>query len=360
MLNTRIGSDYNANDVINSNDLRKRIINVDSRFRADKNQPTTDFTYKVEHPYKNLIRLRVASVEIPNMYYNFTKKNNCMTLKAFDINGLVKKVTIQIEEGNYTSVELIDAIQTELDTKVRDPYGIYLQISINTITAKITITNRGTSATPIPSINPQPTQSAKPFIIDFVCCSAQNRTGCSTDMKITQTLGKNLGYKSNCYKVTNTKEVIINNNTLTQFYQTAESVLDVVGNTYMFLSLNDLHTVEQKTDETYIQCLAKIIIREDKHTVIYDDGSSLLSNEIIFTSPTDLKILQVKLLDPYGNVIDLNGLNFSFSLEITEVQNTKLYDFYRNYIWLGTIPSVNYKTVTGSPQPLLRGIGPPW
>jgi hypothetical protein len=128
----------------------------------------------------------------------------------------------------------------------------------------------------------------------------------------------------------------------------------------MLLCVNDFYTVEQRTDQTYIQCLAKVIVREDKHTIIFDDGASYMTNEIIFPSPTDLKILQVRLLDPYGEVIDLCGLNFSFSLEITEVLNTKLYDFYRNYIWLGSIPSVNQKKVQGSAQPLLCGIGPPW
>ena len=85
-----------------------------------------------------------------------------------------------------------------------------------------------------------------------------------------------------------------------------------------------------------------------------------MSNEIVFPSPTDLKILQIKLLDPYGEVVDLNCMNFSFSLEITEVLNTALYDFYRNYIWFGSVPSVNYKTVQGSAQQLIKGVGPPW
>jgi hypothetical protein len=83
-----------------------------------------------------------------------------------------------------------------------------------------------------------------------------------------------------------------------------------------------------------------------------------MSNEIVFPSPIDLKILQVKLIDPYGEIVDLNCMNFSFSLEITEVLNTSLYDFYRNYIWLGTIPSV--KKASGSQQQLLKGIGPPF
>jgi thioredoxin reductase len=33
-------------------------------------------------------------------------------------------------------------------------------------------------------------------------------------------------------------------------------------------------------------------------------------------------------------------MNFSFSIEITEVLNTNLYDFYRNYIWMGGLPSL--------------------
>jgi len=56
-------------------------------------------------------------------------------------------------------------------------------------------------------------------------------------------------------------------------------------------------------------------------------------------------------------VIDLNGLNLSFSMEITEVTNTKMYEFYRNYIWLGTVPSLP-SNVTGSGLGLLGGKGP--
>ena len=357
MLNTRIGENYNNNDVINSNDLRKRIINVDSRFRADKNSPTTDFTYRVEHPYKNLIRLRVASVEIPNMAYTFTKNNNSFIIKAYDFNHLVKKVTITIPVGNYTSTELMATIQGKLDTDLRNAFGIFMNIEVNPIDALVTITHNGTAPLPLPlpPTIPLPTKSAEPFILDFISSTTEGMKSRKTNYG----LGYNLGYRECCYKPTDTKPSTLVP-TLTAIFQKAEACLDVVGDTYMFLCVNDYHSVEQKTDQTYIQCLAKIIVREDKYTVIYDDGSTMLSNDVIFTSPTDLKILQVKLLDPFGEVVDLCGMNFSFSLEITEVLNTKLYDFYRNYIWLGNIPTVNYKSVQGSAQPLMRGMGPPW
>jgi len=346
MLNTRIGENYNANDVINSNDLRKYILNVDSRFRSDQSTPTTDFSYRLNHPYKNIIRIRVASVEIPNMFYTFTSKNNNFVVKAYDINGILHCVTISIEEGNYTSTELIEYIQNELDTKLRDKYGIFMTITLNTINAKVTFTNNGVASLPITS-STVPTVSGKEFALDFCFHKDIRNYG----------IGYNLGFRSKYVKAFLTKPSIYTS--LTAYYITGSACLDVVGDTYMFLCVNDLHTVEQKTTDNYFQALAKVIIREDKHMVIYDDGGSFLSNEIIFTSPTDLSILKVQLVDPYGNIVDLCGLNFAFSLEITEVFNTRLYDFYRNYIWLGNIPSVP-NNVLGSAVPLLKGIGPPF
>jgi hypothetical protein len=355
MLNTKIGENFNANDVINSNDLRKRIINVDSRFRQAGSESTTNFQFRPEHPYKNIIRMRVASVEIPNMFYTFskTKNNTTFIIKAFDINGIPRVAVITLPDGNYTSQDIITELQALLDETFKIPFGIFLTIKLNVFNAKITITNEGVTDYPITDETVVPTVAAKPFVVDFITANI-----CLKDRPEDFGLGFNLGFRKKSYKATTTGT---DPTTGLQTYSiTSEGCLDVVGYQYLLLGMNDLHTVEQKTTNNYIQSLAKIIVREDKQAVIYDDGATLLANEIIFPSPVDLKILNIKLMDPYGDVIDLCGMNFSFSLEITEVLNTKLYDFYRNYIWLGSIPSVNYRTVQGSAQPLLKGIGPPF
>ena len=336
MINTRLNENYNANDVLNQNDLRKRILNIDSRFCSETSKSTTDFTFQLDHTYKNIIRLRIASIEIPNMMYTFTIKNNSFSIKAYDKLNIARLIRITIPVGNYKSCELIERIQQLLDTEVRDRYGIFMTITLDTITAKVTITHKGVSSVPVTIPLTVPLSPATPFILEFTTKNVR---------KHNFGLGYNLGFRKNAYKVSNTV-----------YSQTGECCIDVVGDTYMFLCINDLHTVEQKTDENYIQCLAKIIIREDRYAVIYDDGSTLMANEIVFPSPIDLKILQVKLIDAYGDVVDLNCMNFSFSLEITEVLNTSLYDFYRNYIWLGTIPSI--KKPSGSQQQLLKGVGP--
>ena len=352
MFNAKINELYNANDVINSNDLRKRIINVDSRFRATNSPSSTNFSYSCDHTYKNVIRLRLASIELPNMFSVFSSNRGNLTFKirAYDILGIPREVQVIIQPGNYNSQDLLTIIQCQLDMNFKQEYGIFINISINPYSALVTFTHAGVAATPIiPST--VPTNSARPFVLDFRSESPRimNRLH-------NFGLGYNLGFRKKVYTVSNSISV----DGINTISITSEGCLDVVGDTYLFLCINDYHVIEQKTNDDYIQCLAKIIIREDKYAVSYDDGSSLLSNEIIFPSPVDINILNIKLLDMYGEVVELCGMNFSLSLEITEVLNTTLYEFYRNYLWLGTLPSVPYRTVTGSAQPLLRGIGPPF
>lgn len=352
MLNTRIGELYNANDVINSNDLRKRIINVDSRFRSKITDPTTNFSYACNHTYKNVIRLRLSSIELPNMFPVFSKNRGNLTfkIKAFDILGIPREMKVSLIPGNYTSDDIITQIQNQLDINFREAYGIFISVSVNYYNVGVKFTHLGVAELPILP-NSLPTDSAKPFILDF---TSESPTIMNRDHNFG--LGYNLGFRKKSYKAT---DIIILNDINTITIE-SEGCLDIIGDTYLFLCVNDYHTVEQKTTDDYLQSLAKIVIREDKFSVIYDDGSSLLSNEIIFPSPIDINILNVKLLDMYGDAVELCGMNFAFSLEITEVLNTSLYDFYRNYLWLGTVPSVPYRTVKGSAQQLLRGIGPPF
>jgi hypothetical protein len=143
----------------------------------------------------------------------------------------------------------------------------------------------------------------------------------------------------------------------TQYSITGESIINVAPDPYIFLAINDNESVTQQTNDNSFEALAKIIVRGDKNLMIFDDGSTLLSNDIIYPSPVDLRFIKVRLLDIYGRPLNLNYCNFSFSLEITEVTNTKMYEFYRNYLWLGALPSVP-SNVTGSAAGLLGGKGP--
>ncbi len=356
MLNTRAAEMWNANDVINSNDLRKRLINVDSKFRQDLAQPIGNFQYRLEHTYKNIIRLRVCSVEIPNTFYTFSaaRQNNVMRVQALDSNNIQQLITVTVPDGNYTNIELLDTIQDQFDTFALAT-GIFLNISVSNTSGKVTIKNLGLAPAPIPPAtllpSTTPSLNAKATIISFATLfpsTRQNGLG----------LGYNLGFRQIRYVPDPTAPVAPA--TLITYSITGEAIIDTVEDQYILLNVNEYNTLEHKTDTNFLQVLAKVIIREDKNMVIYDDGSSCISNEIIFPQPQNLSNLQLTLYDSYGQVVDLNGLNWSVTLEVTEVLNTRLYDFYRNYIWLGSIPTVPINSISGGGVGLLEGRGPPF
>lgn len=347
MLNTRIGENYNRNDVVNVNDLRKRLLNIDSRFRTNLADPVGNFQFRLEHTYKNVIRLKISSVEVPNTFYSFSaeRQNISFNITTKDILGITQSMVVQIEPGNYTAVELVADIQNQLNANFRDTKGIWIDVSLNLNTGKITFLNKGVSIVGAVAA----TAAAFPTVLDF-----------TTQFPTTRYNGLGMGYNLGF------REIIVNMDPVppsggvlwTTYKAVAVAVVDVVMDTYLLLGVNDLHTVEHKTDSNYFQVLAKIIIREDKNAVIYDDGSSFVSNEIVFQQPQNISVLNICLKDTFGDLIDLNGLNYSFTIEITEVLNTRLYDFYRNYIWLGTVPQATNSSA--GTVGLLNGTGPPF
>ena len=333
MLHVKTDEIYGKNDVVNSNDLRKHIVSIDSRFRKSSMEPPTDFLYTFAHPYKNVIKARVASVEIPNGFYHFSKvkKNTMFRLDATDYVGNRHFLQVTIPDGDYTPCELIETIQCQLDA-IKDTYGLFFRITYDKRSRKVTFTHDGSAPAPCP---PGPTHCPVTFGLTFAMVGLEDRY---YDFG----LGYNLGFADHFYAVE------------APFSITSESLLTVKRDQYFLLAIDDFYTVEHKTDETYIQCLAKILIKQDANGMIFDDGYTVLSNEIIFPRPIDLKQVKVRLMDMYGQPIDLHNLNFSLSLEITEVMNIQLYDNYRTYLWNKEEPRA-VKNTRGSSA----GIAPP-
>jgi hypothetical protein len=319
MIHVKTDEMYGANPIVNSNDLRTFIINIDSRFRKTQLEPPTDFQYDFAHPYKNVIRARVASVEIPTVFYNFSnsKKNTMFRLDATDYMGTLHHLTITIPEGNYTASSLITTIQEELDG-IRDMYGLFFRITYDKRTNKVTLQHDGCGAPPCPV---GPSHRPMDFGLFFSMVGLEDR-------KYDNGLGSNLGFTEPFYMVA-------------MNCITGETPLSTAGDPYFLLAIEELYTVEHKTENTYIQCLAKILVKKPyDQTMVFDDGYTVLSNEFLFPRPTDLRQVRVRLLDRYGVPIDLHHANLSLSLEITEVMNVQLYDSYRNYIWEKGDPSI--------------------
>jgi hypothetical protein len=60
--------------------------------------------------------------------------------------------------------------------------------------------------------------------------------------------------------------------------------------------------------------------------MVFDDYTGQHAKEVVFPTPQNISRLHIQVLNPYGHPIDMCAANFSFSLEITEVQNSSLYN----------------------------------
>jgi len=194
-------------------------------------------------------------------------------------------------------------------------------------TNKVTIHHDGTAAPPCPT---GPTHCPLEFGLTFVMVGLEDR-------RYDFGLGYNLGFTEKMYVVT-TASI------------TTESIVSTAGDSYFLLAMDDMYTVEHKTEDTYIQCLAKMVRKKTVNGE--EDGYMIQSNEFTFPRPTDVRQVRVRILDRYGVPIDIHHLNLSISLEIKEVMNVQLYDNYRNYLWEEKEPRI-VKHASGSSAPFV-------
>ena len=104
----------------------------------------TDFQYRFAHPYKNVIKARVASVEIPLSFYTFSraKKNTMFRIDTMDYTGTRQFLTVEIPEGDYSADCLVKAIQDQFE-RIKEKYGIFFRIWLNPVSRRVSITCDG-------------------------------------------------------------------------------------------------------------------------------------------------------------------------------------------------------------------------
>lgn len=254
--------------------MNSYIINVDSRYRDKHIYPNSgSFRYELSRSFKNIKYIRLSSIELPNMYYtNTIKKDNVSFVIIFNNN----LYDIKIQEGSYTSDSIINTINDIFST-INNKNGTNFLISFDYINSKCTISN----------IN------GNIFSINF-----KNNTSYYS-------LGYLLGFRNEMY----------NNSTS----YTSESILDVIGDTYIFLKINDYGNMYSNVTNTGV--LAKIIINDNKGGVVYDNEGNFICKTHIFHQPVDIAKLVVQLIDPMGNTIDMLHMDYSFTLEIGQFNN---------------------------------------
>lgn len=271
--------------------IRLHQFSIDSKFRSKKDpykqtiQTSTSFTFTFPDKIKNVISMRASGIEIPNSYYVFTlAKNN--TYFSITVGTTTKVITLP--DGNYEDpYAFADVIQTLLNASF--PTTGFL-VTLGDYTAKLTIANSTSTV----------------FSLDFT-------TPLTTLQSYDNGIGFNMGFRNTTYT--------------SQFSYTGEAVVDTIGPNYIFLSLGSEYPVlKHFYNNTYVPAFAKVLVNVAKNAILTDNGSNMITKEYTFPQPKDLTHVHIKVIDAYNEIVDIQGLNFSFSLEVVEVVNHALYN----------------------------------
>jgi hypothetical protein len=288
--------------VLYPTEVKTWVLNIDSRFR-DPAQSTssTDFYIRLPRTYKNVIVLKLSSVELPNTWYAFSDKHG---ETSFTVNHNGSNSVVSISEGNYPHPDLLAlAVKNSL---VSQAGMTDASVNFSSNTGKITIEN--TAGTP------------SGFSLHFgaaVSCGSALPPESSSYRPYNGGLGYLLGFTAQNYTGNAT--------------YTGEYIVDTLRDNYVLLQLPELEMMMDSFTygNTAIRAFAKITVDVDKNALIYVDAGDAITRAITFPQPTNIAGFRVKLVDAYGLPIDLMA-NFSFTLELQEVVSTKVYEAYRN------------------------------
>jgi hypothetical protein len=308
---------------LRATDVVKHIINVDSRFRDQPwDSDAANFYFSLLSPVRNVLRIRVTSVEFPNNYKFFAESRRNTTLRLLWLDsgtGQTMSVDVKIEDGNYNAggmlTELTDAIAAS-------PFPYSITIGFSEATGRFTFDTSGATM----KFGIEPAGGGWP--------DRQFDYGLAYYLGFTrQTIHRAVAKPSGGWRLE------------------SDQCANFAADNYLFLRVNDFACVRQtvqlysridgmwKADKTDFTALAKLVLREPKNYMTFDDYASQHAKEVVFPAPVDLSRLRVQVLDIYGEVIDMCSTQFSFSLEVLEVRNPAVYNAVRDQLVAGALES---------------------
>lgn len=272
-------------------------LNLNSCFRSNYFQSDPcDFLYILPVEIRNVIAMRLVSIEIPNAWYLFSKakKNNIFEIFIHTKNKNYEYL-IEVPEGNYN----FDTLQQYLNTTYfyesgLDTYLKYIKFSINPHTLK----------TSFEIIFNDDDETCDKELFTFSIKFSQD-----INQNIINTFGWILGFRMGNYLRATKLE--------------SEGLFDAGGDKYIYVSVNDF---QYNSNTSNIVCFDKSILNEDviakipmingKLSLIINDNNNTLAKLRRYNGPINLDRLRIKILDHFGTVIDLNNMDFSLTLEL--------------------------------------------
>jgi hypothetical protein len=283
----------------NLNNLKRKTIFqtivLNTLFREDYfGTSSTDFTIVLPYYFKNVLSLRLSSLQLPNDIYCISKFNGNNTFyiqeNATGISGI-----ITFPDGNYSSISsFATLLQTTINTQLSISPDRFI-VTFDPNSNKITISNTLSNFTMI--------------FNESKNTDAQRTQNCVDIEKIYKRFGWIVGYRNDAY---------INSNSYT-----TEAVYNGAYPNYIYFVLNDFNNSQaQNVFGMYSRSiigdniLGMIPITSQSFYVNFTNGNDYIERKREYFGPVRIQRLKIQLLNQYGDIINLNNMDYSFSLEL--------------------------------------------
>jgi hypothetical protein len=230
--------------------------------------------------------MRLSSIQLPNVIYCFSaaKMNNMMYIAEHPADGSEgARGTIVVPDGNYTLDNFVQMLEITINAELKIDPPRFEVISYES-TQKITILNKSHT-----------------FSMNFLKDVESN--------DFNSTLGWTIGFRNVEYSCSTN--------------YTTEGIYNSVASDYIFFVLNDFnHSQSQNIlamySKSYIgnNILAMIPLTSHSFHICFDSGADFIEKKREYFGPVNLQRLKIELRNQYGELLDLNNMDFSFSLEV--------------------------------------------
>lgn len=286
--------------------VRNLVLNIDGQFRGNivpgetfqctgtvntgtksTGGSSSEFTFMGSRLYKNVTSIKMTSCEFHNVFYTFSKERGNISFTVLDsATNISYDVMLNVKEGaNYATPQLLEAA----------------------INAAI-----GVAGVPGLSI----TYDADQHQFSFIGLSSTITFPTTTTNPNGNGIGYNLGFLKKSY--TSGIFTVI----------AAEGAPDILQDRYVYLDINKWNVVEhQQYGQTYFPVFAKLQMNQPKNATVftgnYTDSST---KEFYFQQPQNLQRFDIRILDAYGNVLNMRNANISITLEVRETYDFPSYE----------------------------------
>jgi hypothetical protein len=294
----------------NLNVVKRKTFNqtvmMNTLFREDYTSTlSTDFNIVLPTYFKNVLSLRLSSLQLPNVMYNISAANGNNTMYIQVDNGGPNGV-VTMPDGNYDINNFITVLQTQLNTQLSTTN---FSVTYDQYTQKITITYTD------PPLNPNftmvfyvPIPKYDKYKDLHKPDNDYRKNECVDISQIYKGFGWFMGYRKAEYTGATT--------------YTTEAVYSSSPYEYIYFTLNDYNMSQSQNifgmfSKSILgdNILAIIPVTSNSFNICFDNGVNLLEKKREYYGPVNIQRLKIQLLNQYGEILCLNNMDFSFSLE---------------------------------------------